>query len=411
MLHFFISLLFLFAAILLFTGYFIILYFLFLSVQRVRARFFCNNHSHQDYKYKIKSFKKKSIRTIAIIFLAITSYSVMLYTIERAKWTGSDNANLDAKEYFVVGQTLNVYKAILTAVFHPELPFIVPITQLQWLIYKKGVALLPENDGEAGVWQNMWFHHHFGKKDRQYFGVRHHKPSPKMIKILDQYWFSLESMATKPFADKEMKEKYMEGFAGLAFSYTLMDGFYSGEFLGSAQRMAKMPEMVQRAKNLVQWLNELFIKWNHSPEIMQTVQNNPKLLILYQLTILTNLYDIILGEIHSGKFHCKNNSIYKYVQMRKEFYSPENKVPAYTRIKDYKEREHIYHIAINSSIARDIKYIIEHYCGYEVAGKIRYAYRLASLKKITPEKQEEFECRSSLREEIQIIEGVYYGRK
>jgi hypothetical protein len=217
-------------------------------------------------------------------------------------------------------------------------------------------------------------------------------------------------MATKSFADKEMKEKYLEGFAGLAFSYTLSDGYYSGRLLGSAEPMAKMPEMVQRTRLLVQWLNELRTKWKASPTIARTIQNNPKMLVLSQLALLINLYDMILGEIHAGKFNCNQSSIHQYVKIRKEFYSPANGKPAYKRIRNHQEREAIYHIAVNSAIARDTKYLIEHYCGIEVAGKIDYDVRLASLKNITPEEQEEFECRASLREEIKIIEEGSNGR-
>ena len=351
-------------------------------------------------------------KVLLVAFILLFVFNVSLYLRQRSEWMGEDNANLIAKEYFVAGQVLNSYKAFLTTLFHPEWPFIVPLTKLQWMVYVRGASLLPENDGEVGVWQNMWFHYHFGKKDRHYFGVKQNRPSPKMVKILDQYWFCLETMATKSFADKEMREKYLEGFAGLAFSYTLSDGFYSGMLLGSAQPMAKIPEMVQRTRLLVQWLNELRTKWKDSAKATRSVQNNPKMLVLSQLTLLINLYDMILGEIHAGKFNCNQSSIHQYVMMKKEFYSPDSGKPAYKKIQNRQERESIYHIAVNSAIARDTKYLIEHYCGFKVVGKIDYAVRLASLKNISPEEQEEFECRSSLREEINIIEdGTNGGRK
>lgn len=352
---------------------------------------------------------KKILFRVFLILLVINS---LFYFHLRSEWMGKNNANYEAKEYFVVGQTLNSYKTILTTIFHPELPFIVPFTKLQWLIYNKGVALLPESDGEAGVWQNMWFHHHFGKKDRHYFGVKRNKPSPKMVEVLDQYWFSLKSMATKPFADKEMEEKYLKGFSGLAFSYILDDGFYSGKALGAYRRMAKNPIHVRRSELLLQWLNELRFKWQSSKELTQTVKDNPKLLTLAQLCILKKLEDIILAEIHAGEFNCNQPSIHQYLQIRKEFYSPDNGKPAYKNIKNKQERESIYYIAINSPGARDTRYLIENYCDFEVAGKVdmSFAVAFAKDKNITPERQEDLWCRASLREEIIIIEGVSGGR-
>ncbi|CCK80812.1 uncharacterized protein TOL2_C26530 [Desulfobacula toluolica Tol2] len=354
--------------------------------------------------------QKKTFKTLAVV---VALMSATIYINHRLVWIGKENANLAAKEYFVAGQTLNSYKAILTTFLHPELPIIVPLTKLQWKIYEKGVALLPKNEGEAGVWQNMWFHHHFGKKDRPYFGVKRNRPSPKMVKILDQYWFCLEAMTTKPFADKKMEEKYLEGFAGLAFSYTLKDGYYSGKYLGSAKKMAKLPEMVHRYRLLVQWLNELRAKWKDSASIAQTVQNNPKMEVLSQLTLLINLSDIILGEIHSHNFDCDLSSIHQYIKMRKEFYSPDNGSPVYKKIRNHKEREAIYHIAVNAVGARNTKYLIEHYCGYEVAGKMdmSFAIAFAKDKNITLEQQEELWRRASLREEIKIIEGESDVRK
>ncbi|PID76552.1 MAG: hypothetical protein CSB24_06055 [Deltaproteobacteria bacterium] len=344
-----------------------------------------------------------------IVIVVTTSY---MYLHLRFQWMGDNNANLKAKEYFIAGQTVNVYKSILTSVFHPELPFIKPLTSLQWLIYNKGVALLPENDGEAGVWQHLWFHYHFGKKDWMYFGVRKNRPSPKMIKILDQYWFCLESMATRPFADREMEDKYLESFVGLAFSYVLYDGFYSGEFLGSATRMAKMPEMTERYRLVVKWVNDLRLKWQdkNAPRI---VHDNPKLMVLSQLTLLITLHNLILGEIHAGNFNCNNASIAQYIKLRQEFYAPDKGKPAYKRVPNLEERKRIYHIAINSGAGRDSKYIIEHYCGYKVAGKVDMtsAIEFAKAENITPEEHEEGRRRDSLFDEIPLLEGGTNGRE
>lgn len=347
--------------------------------------------------------QRKTLAILAVVVLLMVSTT---YLGHRALWMGKGNGNLVAKEYFIVGQTVNSYKAILTTLLHPELHVIRPMTNLQWVLYKKGVAQISGDDGEPGVWQNMWFHHHFGKKDRKYFGVKGYKPSTKMIKVLDQYWFSLESMATKPFADKEMEEKYLEGFAGLAFSYMLEDGFYSGKRLGSYRKMAKLPEQVKRTKLLLRWLNDLRTRWKNSPTLTRTIHNNPKVLVVAQLALLTKLEDMILAEIHSRKFNCDQPSIHQYVQLRKEFYSPDNGKPAYKKIRNRHERAAIYHIAINSAGARDTKYLVEHYCGYKMAGKMDMssAAAFAKDKNITPEEQEELECRASLREEVKIIE-------
>ena len=365
-----------------------------------------NRKSEEVQPPIIDTFQKRVFKIVAVLTLIMCTTT---YIGLRTKWTTKDNGNLVAKEYFVAGQTLNAYKAVLTTFLHPELPIILPMTKLQWFIYEKGVAYLPENDGEAGVWQNYWFHYHFNKRDWEYWGVVGHKPSPKMVKILDQYWFCLETMATNPFADKKMNNQYLEGFPGLAFRYAQEKGFYSGKHVGSAHRMAQLPKYVDRSYKLVKWLSEVRSKWETSPEMAERVLQNPKLFVLYQLGQLRELQDIMHGEIYSREFSCDKPYIQQFINTRKEFADPDVGYPAYSQISNAKEKKSIYYIAINSAGPRSFKYIVEHYCGLAVAGEedMSTAIRFAKDYNITPEEEAERQNRAGIPDEIKILEELF----
>ncbi len=176
---------------------------------------------------------------------------------------------MTAKEYYVVGQVLNVFRSILTNFIHPEIPILIPATWLQEHIYYQGVKYLPNNDGEKAVWQNQWFNYHYTKRGRRALFAVNWESSPETIRLLDNWWHCLQIMATKPFAHRKMEiNHYYCDFPSLAMAYSLEKGFYSGKILGSAHELAKIPEYVDRSRKLSGWLLDLREKWKTSQDMM-----------------------------------------------------------------------------------------------------------------------------------------------
>ncbi len=55
--------------------------------------------------------------------LAVTLiFHVSIYASQHLKWCGEDNANLQAKEYFVAGQPLAGLRLVLTTFINPDNP-------------------------------------------------------------------------------------------------------------------------------------------------------------------------------------------------------------------------------------------------------------------------------------------------
>lgn len=365
----------------------------------------------QGHKNELDLFWcQNRIRRVVLMALLVSVSCTSIYVYERLKWMGSDNANLKAKEYYVAGQVLNGLRAIATNIVHPDLFFMQPANGLQWRIYRQGVKSLPSNDGETGAWQNQWFHYHYSKKHRKAWGALGHKPSLKMIKLLDQWWFCLEAMATKPFADRQMEEElYYQGFHSLALSYRAYRGFYSGKLIGSAQRMAMMPEHVERIRLLSDRLWELPRKWKNSVFMKDLLKKQMKVEVLRQMTLLLLLKELIQGEIHALEFSCTNESVKRYIQARKEFVNPTHGKAAYLKMREKEQAQRMYRIAIEGTGARSTKYVIKQYCGVVVAGKENNSelVRWAKNHNRTPAEQAEENSKDNYMQEIEILERIF----
>lgn len=345
--------------------------------------------------------------------LLILVFHLSIYVSQYTKWTGEDNAHWQAKQYWVAGQVLNGIRRAMTTFIHPDIPILYPADQLQQWIYAKGTQYLPADDGEIGVWMNNWFNYHYVSRGRWPLLTKSHRPSPKTVKLLDQWWFSLETMASKPFANRQMEvEHYYRDYPALAFHYHLTKGFYAGRILASAHRIAQMPEHVERSRSLVRWLSELKDKWRTSAKAETFVKSHPKVEALRQSALLFELQDLIQGEIYERKFACGNDSIRQYIATRQEFVNPGQGLPAYRRMKSPKQGRRLYNVAIEGGAARSTKYVIKRFCGVTVAGQEdNSSYeRVSKYHHRTAEEQAEYVTEANFRDEINILETMMEGK-
>ncbi|HHD56143.1 MAG TPA: hypothetical protein ENK89_00495, partial [Desulfobulbaceae bacterium] len=85
---------------------FIILFFLFLIINTIIIHRNPTTEISFSQYYKSKLFRK------IILFCLVCMFTV--YVVQWQKWTGKDNANLEAKQYWVAGQVLNGFRLVLT---------------------------------------------------------------------------------------------------------------------------------------------------------------------------------------------------------------------------------------------------------------------------------------------------------
>ena len=170
-----------------------------------------------------------------------------VYLHQRLVWMGSDNANFKAKEYFVAGQPLAGLRLIFCDVLNPDNPVLVPLNGLQKLIYANGTRYLPDNDGEIGAWQDLWFHSPYMRRMHRPYGVDVFQPSINMRQLLDRIYASIEIMATRPFADARMeRDLALMHLPGAAFYFSLNSGFYADRKVGSHGSLRQRESFVEK---------------------------------------------------------------------------------------------------------------------------------------------------------------------
>lgn len=187
------------------VGIYVLIPCLFIPVIQRCIAFFKKDKRTEEWLWPYLWFLLPEKRKAAGIVVAmITLFFASVYIHQRIIWTGEDNANLNAKEYFVAGQPLNGIRQILCKYIHPENPTLLPLNLLQQLIYNQGVRYLPEDDGERGVWDDLWFYRYYIDGMKKPYGTNSYKPSHDMRRLLDRMYQSITIIATQPMADRQM---------------------------------------------------------------------------------------------------------------------------------------------------------------------------------------------------------------
>jgi hypothetical protein len=310
-----------------------------------------------------------SRKALLFFLVALVTYHLFFYTSQRAKWMGNENAHLDAKQYWIAGQVLLGFRLTLSRFLHPESIIAWPSKALQEEVYRRGVELLPSQDGERGVWTDLWLVQPYSKYGHLTKDASTGKPSPDMIKLLETAWDSIETVATKPIADKRMREQeYMKNFPAMVLYYASLEGFLTGIATNSAKRMAKDEKHIQRSKNLVFWLESLMTKWVENENIKNFVRSHPEIISFWEVSMLKELDDVIRVKLLDGSLDCSDPYVEKYAEIRSYFVDGSNGPPTRSRMKDVQQAQYIYNSIINSFSGRLTKYALEKYCGLSIAG-------------------------------------------
>jgi|GEM_PF-6407014 len=253
------------------------------------------------------------IRALILVFV----FQGVLYIGQRNHWMGSESAHLEAKEYWVAGQVVFAHRKIAEKYLHPENPMTWAYTKLQKLVYQKGTALLPKDDGEVGVWQNQWFLYLYARKSRRPYGVGDLKMEPKMIPLLNNCWTALEQMATKPFEDSLMERQYLLSYPALARYYNTHDGHYTGKLYDSGTLARKNSTIMRRLKMLIAWLNALDTKWN-STGLREILNEKYSVVLATKFgTEMAIVHEIIFSKALHRKLRCDDIMVHRFHEMFK----------------------------------------------------------------------------------------------
>lgn len=333
-----------------------------------------------------------------------------VYLHQRLVWMGSDNANFKAKEYFVAGQPLAGLRLIFCDVLNPDHPVLVPLNGLQKLIYANGTRYLPDNDGEIGAWEDLWFHYPFIKRMHDPYGTDRFHPSINMRRLLDRIYTAIEIMATRPFSDAQMEsEQALRNLPRAAFYYSLNKGFYADRKVGSHGFLRQEVDLVEKTENLYLWMTDLRQRWIDAGIYQDIKTRTPKVELTRQLLAIHFSSDLLYAALYKGEFSCRHPLIPAYLSARRDFTDP--KAPDYVwgRLHAHQpqQAELLYGMAIDTYSVSFFKYVLEEYCSLPVPGEERF---YESRDKAFSQKRRVPRLKSIFHKEIKRIEEGFNER-
>lgn len=380
--HFLSGILFLVVTILLVAVYLIVSYLIIVGVQRLIYKFRLGVITdNEPVKMKLwPAFSKKAYFKIILLTAVIL---IGVYSKQRVEWMGKDNAHDTAKEYWASGQVLASIRFALVRVLHPENPILWPYNRLQKVIYEKGIQYLSKDDGEIGIWTDAWFLYPYNlrgllPKVSVKTPYRRHlidpvfktdKKFPQIISLLDRCWFALETMATKPYADRQMKfQHYYRNFPGLAMYYIVYDGFYVGKYTGSAKYLLRNQKYTSRLEQLLKWLEDLKAHWE-ADRFYQTIwEKYPKVGAIRQIVHQAILLDLLSVLAYRKEFRCDHPWVAKLYQSYLDIMSDDYSNNILLRLKEVntKEASFLYKQNVYSLTGEVGQYVLKHFCHHDL---------------------------------------------
>lgn len=306
---------------------------------------------------------------IALSLIFVFGVTIRVYMKERSVWLRDEISYRTAREYFVCGQVLNGFRRLLTRFVHPEHALVKPLTAMQKRIYDKGSVLLPENDGEEGMWLDLWFISHYSmnsyttrdeqKRNRYYYPF-------DMIRLTDQCWYSIHTCMTRSFSDKCMEERqFLMNIPRMLFYYSFYQNYSLGYRSGSDQYALEEPVLIGRSKQIEFWTELLREKWKASDYIHEELRKHPKLEATMDVVQLIELRNIIRTNIRLSHFSCSDEHVTKYKRLVEFFVLNSNS--AIYKIKNSTQRNRLFSIAMKPYNAAFVtNYILKDHCGYEM---------------------------------------------
>jgi hypothetical protein len=355
-------------------------------------------------------FQRRHRKSLYRVAACVVLFYVGIYTHQRLVWMGNDNANLVAKEYFVAGQPLAGVRQVLCEFLNPESPVLVPLNSLQKMIYQRGIRYLPEDDGERGVWADLWFYYPYIRRMHKPYGTNDFEPAYAMRELLDGIYDALRLMATGPMADQQMeREKALWHMPRLALYFLLYKGHYEDKRFGSGKGFYNRKENVDKIAHLYQWIVELRQRWQMAGIYPEITKNSPKVEVTRQMLAIHLSGDLLYASIFTDEFSCRHPVIPEYLEALREFVDPHH--PNYVWGKLYAQQpqtaEDLYGMTIDSYSVSFNKYILEHYCNLEVPGEERF---YNDVDKGFAKKQRLPRLKSLFHEELDLLEEKYHGQ-
>ncbi|SCY67631.1 hypothetical protein [Desulfoluna spongiiphila] len=325
---------------------------------------------------------KNKIKMVFWPLCVVCVVNVIIYNSQRNEWIRKDAHHTIAREYFVAGQVVNAFRSMTVRFVHPENKLLYPYNLLQEIIFNRGVRYLPANDGEAGVWVDLWF---VGTYSRSFYLTRDESGTGKtphdMIRLIDLSWYSINKCMTNSFESKKMEEvHFMRNIPRMLFYYSLYKNYSIGIIFGSRESALSDEVLNYRINKIAKWTGQIRIAWNNSEYMKVNIDQHPKLEATLSIVELLQLRDIIYKQIRDGVFDCSDTSVLKYKEIMEDLIL--NPKSSLRKVKNRTQRKRLFVLAMKPYAADFLNdYVLKKHCGYPIHRSILDINRL-SLKEL-----------------------------
>lgn len=316
-------------------------------------------------------FNKAMCRKAFRLVLVLVS---VLYLHQRISWMGNDNTHYKAKEYWISGQVVYTHSIALRFLsLHPDNPLIQPYTQLLKVIYMAGQRYLPENDAERYVWKNVWFLYPYTKWNvLPYFATEKSDkiyiidgmPRPKMIRLLDICWETMEGIATGQISDPQIKTESDLTFPFLVSYSSLYQGFYTGSLYRSGVRTNENKRCIARNRLMLGWLDDLYASWQKRGVLKKLKTDHPFVLCVRQDMVLMLVRKLVVSLPLAGTFSCNHPLMKRMYKEYQDIMSDDPNRNFYLNFKraNPEQASRGYYQAVYGPLGSAGNYLLEYVC-------------------------------------------------
>lgn len=281
-----------------------------------------NRKEHFKNGWKVFLDKKKNILVLVILFLL----SMTIFSQHLIKNTTDKNKHLSAKNYFAVGETANTYKMMALNILHPDFPLLLPLELFQRLVYFHGTFLLPKNDDEKYLWQQLWFYNPYTISQTPPWDY-HGKPiSPiynnsHFSKVYNNYMIALEKVMDGNISDRKLFYDVVPRDISSNLEFAVIFQMYEDglRYTGEAGIHIARDEKYQKQTDNFYRYSKIAQKWWDDKVIPKGIRDIPTQKLTFLEAKLTISDNKLFEQLMMNVTTCDNAYIDDYLQSRQDF--------------------------------------------------------------------------------------------
>ena len=308
---------------------------------------------------------------------------VVLFQLAKLYEYGGDYFNDEgrypqAKACYAVGSIANGYSKLIALVGSPDEYWIYPFYQsFEWMktiLYAVGTTHIRSDDAEIALWRYEWFHYPYVIKYHEQLGLGNKRESRESAPIhkeaLDDLWNIIETLNSKPFADKNReREAWMDMPAMI--EYSNLHAKYSlpyEQWQDVSLALVSTPKYVKRNYQMDQWLTRLEQRYQQS-DMKPFIQKAPQVEAIRQSALLLVFEEQMRMKILARTFSCKSDLVLGYAVLRNRYFSGKNPIFIDMRSRGMGKRVNEMIDASQDNISAEYtKQMLDEFCAVKVEG-------------------------------------------